>query len=176
MSATDISEQQKMVSLLKHSFPQAFLPPKPDEKVWVNLPADAIVLDDDEEFRSSLMLFSAEDLLKILPMVLADLLVAEDRSGVESVVNMLNVSLETAEAFQETKNYFGLEIAEKLHKDDEELYFSKLESFSRFNQEQAFAVYEWLNLVRGWPEFEDSSADVKSAIQYWKARAEGADF
>jgi hypothetical protein len=176
MSESDVAAQEKVLSLLKLSFPQAFLASRPDQEAWLDLPADAIVLEDDNDLRLNLLLFGSEDLSEILPPVLADLLTTEDRSGIEAVVSTLNVSLESDEAFQQTKAYFGSEIAEKeiaenLHKGSKELYLYKLDAFGIFNQHQAIAIHEWLHLVSEWPELEDSSDEVKSAIQYWMRRA-----
>lgn len=171
MSASNTPAQEKVLSLLEFSFPQAFPAPEPDAGTQLDLPADAIVLEDDNDLRSNLFLFSAADLVDVLPAVLADLLTTEDRSGIEAVISALDVSSEPEEQFQRTKACFGPEVAEKLHKDDQELYLDKLDSFSLFNQRQASAIYHWLILVSGWPELEAASTNLETATQYWMTRS-----
>lgn len=171
MNKSEIITREDVLNHLKRFFPLAFLPSKLEVVRDFELPADAVVLGNDFEFRSSLLLFTSEDLIAILPQMLADLLTTEDRAGVEAVVSTLNISLESYEQLQQIKTFFGSEIAEKSYEDDKELYLNKLEAFELLDQGQALAVYSWLQLASEWPELHDNIEAVKSALEYWRNRS-----
>jgi hypothetical protein len=149
--------------------------------------ADALSLTAGQHFlshedllgaRAKLFMLAQDAFEEVFPKVLYDALEthrSDPITGLDAfyIISCLNVLGRTRD-HELTRSERGQAEATRSVRSDENLRRARQKMFERFTNQQAQAIYQWLECAKTWSAFELEAEELEEAQRYWRERSQSS--